>query len=159
MASSIVQHSIKHNTQIGSSSKAAIFLKNKLSIWTEKLVSGKRLALENQRLPVWFQVLAMCRGNLSAVTRILSECLWKGWKWWRGVKETNFLVYRPVYQYRYKQKFYNWLPVFFKKVQAVSNYLTNQKTFIRCQYFFSVIFLLPCDVLVTRICPTYRVMV
>ena len=78
----------------------------------------------------------MCRGDLSAVTRILSECLWKGWKWWRGVKETNFLVYRLVYQYRYKQKFYNWLPVFFKKAQAVSNYLYKPKNFYSLPVFF-----------------------
>ena len=30
---------------------------------------------------------AMCRGELSAaIARLMSKCLWSGWKWQRGVK-------------------------------------------------------------------------
>ena len=34
-------------------------------------------------------VLATCRGQLSAaITRLMSKCLWSGWKWLTGVIET-----------------------------------------------------------------------
>ena len=42
-------------------------------------------------------------------------------------RRTNFLAYR----YRYRPTFYNWLPVFFQKVQTTS---MNQNI-IRCLYF------------------------
>ena len=36
----------------------------------------------NQRFPVRIRLLAMCRGELSAViARLISQCLWSEWKW------------------------------------------------------------------------------
>ena len=67
-----------------------------------------------------------------------------------AVFKTNCLAYR----YRYQPKFFNWLPVFLEKVQTTS---TNQNFIICCWYFFVVIFLFPCDILVICLCPTYRV--
>ena len=40
----------------------------------------------------------------------------------------NYLTYR----YRYWPKFYNWLPVFLEKLQAIC---MNQNFIIRCRYF------------------------
>ena len=40
------------------------------------------IVLGNQRFPVRVRLLAMCRGELSAViARLMSNCLWSGWKW------------------------------------------------------------------------------
>ena len=46
-----------------------------------------RLAFGSQRFPVRVRRLqAICRGELSAViARLMSKCLWSGWKW--GIKE------------------------------------------------------------------------
>ena len=46
-----------------------------------------RLAFGSQRFPVRVRRLqAVCRGELSAViARLMSKCLWSGWKW--GIKE------------------------------------------------------------------------
>ena len=40
----------------------------------------------------------MCRGELPAVTaRLMSKCLWSGWKWYRGLKEiASLFPYCPV---------------------------------------------------------------
>ena len=47
-----------------------------------------RLVLVKQRFPVRFRLLPMCRGELSAVmARLMSKCLWSGWKWLRTLKE------------------------------------------------------------------------
>ena len=48
--------------------------------------------------PVWVQLPAMCRGELSAViARLRSKCLWSGCKWYWGVKEMpSPLPFSPV---------------------------------------------------------------
>ena len=53
-----------------------------LALKSPVLISSFRLALGNQRFPVRVRLLAMCRGELSAViARLMSKCLWSGWKW------------------------------------------------------------------------------
>ena len=47
----------------------------------------------------------------------------------RKVKTTCF-----AYRYRYRSKFYTWLPVFLEKAQTTG---TNQNFIIRCRYFSS----------------------
>ena len=49
------------------------------------------LALRNQEFPVRVRLLPICRDELSVViTRLMSKCLWSGWKWLWGVKEMHF---------------------------------------------------------------------
>ena len=56
--------------------------------WKQLPLSGSRLALGNQRFPVWVWLLAMYRGKLSAVIApLMPKCLWSKWKWWRGLKK------------------------------------------------------------------------
>ena len=44
--------------------------------------------LGKQRFPVLVQLLAVCRGELpTVITRLMSKCLWRVWKWQRGVIE------------------------------------------------------------------------
>ena len=48
----------------------------------QEVCSGQRIVLGNQRFPVRVRLLAMCRGELSAVlARLMSKCLRSGWKW------------------------------------------------------------------------------
>ena len=41
-----------------------------------------------QRFHVLFRLSAMRRGELSTtITQLMSKCLWKGWRWYKGYKE------------------------------------------------------------------------
>ena len=44
--------------------------------------------LRSEGFPVQVRLLAMCKGELSAmITRLMSKCLWSRWKWQWGVNE------------------------------------------------------------------------
>ena len=44
---------------------------------------------ERVRFPARFRLWTMRRGELSAaITQLMSKCLWSGWNWEKGYKET-----------------------------------------------------------------------
>ena len=66
------------------------------SVWRACSLVVSDLRSESKRFPVGVRLLAMCRSGLSAViARPTSNCLWGGWKWYRGVKQMPFLF--PCY--------------------------------------------------------------
>ena len=71
-------------------------------------------------------------------------------------RNTNCLVYC----YWYEPEFYNWLPVFLKKSTGCIKLPVRIKNpFFVAGTFLAFIFLLPCDILVTCLCPICRVLV
>ena len=57
--------------------------------YTDFLIA-RSLMVSEYEFPVQVQLLAMCRGEPSAViARLLSKCLSSGWKWYWGVKEIS----------------------------------------------------------------------
>ena len=55
------------------------------------MVRARSLVVSELRFPVRVWLLAMCRSELSAVIgRLMSKCLWSGWKWKWRVKEILF---------------------------------------------------------------------